>query len=173
MPVRPVITVPNKNLYEKTKKVRRIDQSVLNIAKDLLDTVRVAKDPEGAGLAATQMGVLKRMCVVRKFFKDPQNLDIILSEDIVLINPKIISRSEETEIDWEGCLSVPNVYGKVERHKKVKVTALDVEGKNIKLKASGFLARTIQHEIDHLDGILFTGRVVGETVTEQELDKMV
>jgi peptide deformylase len=173
MAVRPIITIPNKGLYEKTEKVRQIDQAVSDVAKDLVDTVRVAKDPEGAGLSANQMGVSKRMCVVRNFFKDPQNPDKILSEDIVLINPKIVSRSKETEVDWEGCLSVPDVYGKVERFQKVKVSALGVDGKDIKLKVSGFLARTVQHEIDHLDGILFTEKVIGQTITEEELDKIV
>jgi peptide deformylase len=154
MAVRPITTIPNTVLYEKTERVRQIDQPVLDVAKDLVDSVS------------------KRMCVVRNFFKDPQNLDQILSEDIVLINPKIVSRSKETEIDWEGCLSVPDVYGKVERFQKVKVSALGVDGKDIKLKANGFLARTIQHEIDHLDGILFTEKVIGQTITEEELDKI-
>jgi peptide deformylase len=95
-----------------------------------------------------------------------------LSEDIILINPKIVSRSKETETDWEGCLSVPNVYGKVERFQKVKVSALGADGKDIKLKTSGFLARTVQHEIDHLDGVLFTEKVIGQTITEEELDKI-
>lgn len=170
MAIRPIITVPNKVLKEKTEKVKQIDEAVLGIAKDLMDTIKVAKDPEGAGLAATQIGVSKRMCVVRNFFKDPQDLNKVLSEDIVLINPKIVSRSKETEIDWEGCLSVPNVYGKVERYQKIKVSALGVDGKDIKFKASGFFSRTIQHEIDHLDGILFTERVIGKTITEEELD---
>jgi peptide deformylase len=84
MAIRAIITIPNKCLYKKTEKVKQIDQTVVDIAKDLIDTVRVAKDPEGAGLAATQIGISKRMCVVRNFFKDPQNPDKILSNDIVL-----------------------------------------------------------------------------------------
>lgn len=173
MPIRPIITIPNKVLVEKTEKVKIIDETVLKLAKDLLDTVKEAKDPEGAGLAATQIGVGKRVCVVRNFFNDPQNPEKILSEDIILINPKIISKSKETELDWEGCLSVPDVYGKVERYTKIKVSALGMDGKDIKFKANGFLARTIQHEIDHLDGILFTKRVIGKTINEKELENLI
>lgn len=173
MPIRPIITIPNKVLVEKTEKVKIIDETVLKLAKDLLDTVKEAKNPEGAGLAATQIGVGKRVCVVRNFFNDPQNPEKILSEDIILINPKIVSKSKETELDWEGCLSVPDVYGKVERYTKIKVSALGMDGKDIKFKANGFLARTIQHEIDHLDGILFTKRVIGKTINEKELENLI
>jgi len=88
----------------------------------------------------------------------------------VLINPKIVSTSKETEIDYEGCLSVPDVYGKVERYKKIKVDATDISGDRIKIKAQDFFARTIQHEIDHLDGVLFTDRVIGGVISEQEMD---
>jgi len=171
MAVKPIITIPNKVLREKTEKVKNVDSEVASLAKDLLDTVRVAKDPEGAGLAATQIGVSKRVCVVRNFFKDPANPEKILSEDIILINPKIISNSKETEVDWEGCLSVPDKYGKVERFEKVKITAVGIDGKDIKIKASGYFARIVQHEIDHLDGILFTDKVIGETISEEELEK--
>ena len=173
MAVKPIITVPNMILKTKTEKIKQIDEAVLKIARDLIDTVKVAKDPEGAGLAAPQIGVSRRMCIVRNFFADPKDTEKILNEDIILINPKIISRSKEVETDWEGCLSVPDVYGKVERYKKIKIFALGVNGKDIKFKASGFLARTIQHEIDHLDGILFTEKVVGKTITEEELETMV
>jgi peptide deformylase len=113
------------------------------------------------------------MCVVRNFFVDPKDSQNMLSENIVLINPKIISKSKEVETDWEGCLSVPDVYGKVERYKKIKIYAVGIDGKDIKFKASDFLARTIQHEVDHLDGILFTDKVVGKTITEEELEALV
>jgi peptide deformylase len=171
MSAQPIITIPDEVLRKKTEKVKTINEEILKIAKDLVDTVKVAKDPEGAGLAAPQIGVSKRICIVRNFFLDPLDEHKILSEDIVLINPKIVSTSKETDIDWEGCLSVPNAYGKVERYSKVKVSAIGIDGKDIRFKASDFLARTIQHEIDHLDGILFTDRVIGKTITERELEK--
>jgi len=160
------------SLTKKTQKVRDINDDVKKIAKDLLDTVRVAKDPEGAGLSATQIGISKRMCVVRNFFEDPLNPDEVRSDDIVLINPKIIQYSEEKNVDWEGCLSVPDAYGLVERAEKIKITAKDIDGNIIKIKAEGFFARTIQHEVDHLDGILFTSKIEGKTLTQKEFDKI-
>ncbi len=113
------------------------------------------------------------MCVVRNFFEDPLDENKIRSDDIVLINPKITHFSAEKDIDWEGCLSVPDVYGKVERASKIKVTAKDIDGNIIKIKAEGFFARTIQHEVDHLDGILFTAHIRGETLTQKQFDEMI
>ena len=173
MSVKKIITVPNPILNKKTQKIGEITDEIKNIAQDLIDTVKVAEDPEGAGLAATQIGISKRMCVVRNFFEDPLNPNEIKSNDIVLINPKITNYSDEKDLDWEGCLSVPDVYGKVERARKIKVTAKDIDGNIIKIKAEGFFARTIQHEVDHLDGILFTSHIKGKTLTQKEFDEMI
>ena len=112
------------------------------------------------------------MCVVRNFFEDPINPNEIKSQDIILINPKITHYSNEKEVDWEGCLSVPDVYGLVERAKKIKVIAKDLEGNTLKIRAEGFFARTIQHEVDHLDGILFTSKIEGDTLTQKQFDDM-
>jgi len=174
MSVRKVIVTPDKILITKTAKVSGIiDEEIRNTAQDLLDTVKVAKDPEGAGLAAPQIGSSKRMCIIRRFYEDPVNPEKIQSDDTILINPKIIQKSSETELDWEGCLSVPDKYGLVERYKKIKITAKDLNGNKLKIKAEGFFARTIQHETDHLDGVLFTSKVVGKTLTQKEFDKIV
>ena len=173
MSVKKILTTPNPILNKKTQKIGEITDEVRNLAQDLIDTVKVAEDPEGAGLAATQIGVSKRMCVVRNFFEDPLNPDEIKSNDIVLINPKITHYSDEKDLDWEGCLSVPDKYGKVERATKIKVTAKDIDGNTIKIKAEGFFARTIQHEVDHLDGILFSEKIEGETLSQEEFDKMI
>ncbi|MFZ2664352.1 MAG: peptide deformylase [Patescibacteria group bacterium] len=173
MAVRTVITTPNPILNKKAQKVGEITDDIKSVAKDLLDTVKVAKDPEGAGLAAPQIGVSKRIAVVRNFFEDPLHPEEIHSDDIVLINPKIMSYSPETELDWEGCLSVPDKYGLVERFKKIKITAKDIGGNNLKIKAEGFFARTIQHEVDHLNGILFTSKVQGETISQKEFDEII
>ncbi len=167
------MTIPDPVLTTKTQKITKIGNEEKRLAKDLLDTLAVAKDPEGAGLAATQIGKSKRMCVVRDFFPNPAKPEEIAFEDYLLINPKIVSRSKETEIDYEGCLSIPDVYGKVERYSKIKVDALNINGDRIKLKAQGFLARVVQHEIDHLDGVLFTERVTGKTLTEKEMDNLI
>jgi len=172
MAVKNIITIPNPILNKKTQKIGEITEEVKGIAQDLLNTVKVAKDPEGAGLAATQIGVSKRICVVRNFFEDPSDPKEIKSDDIILINPKITNHSIETETDWEGCLSVPDKYGLVERFKKIKVTARDLDNNVVKIKADGFFARTIQHEIDHLDGVLFTSKVEGKTISQKEFDEM-
>lgn len=172
MAVRPITTIPDPVLIEKCAKVKNFDNALEQVIKDLVDTLDTAHDPEGAGLAAPQIGIPLRICAVKNFFEDPANPHRILSETIVLVNPKIISHSAETDVDWEGCLSVPDQYGRVERFSKIKVTAQDELGNNIKVKASDFLARVIQHEIDHLDGILFTEKVTGPIIPEKELDKL-
>lgn len=173
MSVKKIVTTPNPVLNKKTQKVGEITDEIKKIAQDLIDTVKVAEDPEGAGLAATQIGISKRMCVVRNFFEDPLDENKIRSDDIVLINPKITHYSPEKDLDWEGCLSVPDVYGKVERASKIKVTAKDIDGNIIKIKAEGFFARTIQHEVDHLDGILFSAHIQGKTLSQKEFDEMI
>ena len=140
MAVRKIVTIPNATLTKKAQKVNEITDSVKKIAQDLLDTVKVAKNPEGAGLSAPQIGVSKRIAVVRNFFDDPIHPEEVHSDDTVLINPKIASHSIETDLDWEGCLSVPDCYGMVERFKKIKVTAKDLDGNILKIKADGFRA---------------------------------
>lgn len=172
MAIRKIVTVPDTVLRKKAEKIKSIDGEVKSLAQDLLDTLAVAKDPEGAGIASTQIGVSKRICVVRNFYPDPAGSHDYVHEDYVLINPKIVSTSKETDIEFEGCLSVPDKYGRVERFKKIKVEALDINGDQLKIKAQDFFARTIQHEIDHLDGILFIDRIIGNPITEKDLDKL-
>jgi len=106
-----------------------------------------AKD--GVGLAASQVGQCLQICVIAKNFTNEQK------QDLVLINPSFVKASVFKEWDEEGCLSVPNAYGQVKRYKKIKVKALDINGQNIQFTAQNFFARVIQHEIDHLNGILF------------------
>uniref|UniRef100_A0A7C4XIE2 Peptide deformylase n=1 Tax=candidate division WWE3 bacterium TaxID=2053526 RepID=A0A7C4XIE2_UNCKA len=172
MAVIKIVTIPNQILTTPAKKVVVFDNETRTLISDLLDTAREAKNPEAAGLAAPQIGISRRVCVVREFFVNPSNKDKLVAKDYVLVNPKIISASKEKELDIEACLSVPNVYGMVERAKKVKVKAQDGDGNEIRLTASGFLARVVQHEIDHLDGILFTSKLVGKSYTEEELEKI-
>lgn len=172
MAVRTIVTQPHPALGQKAEKIRDFDESLQKLAEDMIDTLNQASEPEGAGLAANQIGVAKRVCIVRNFFQDPLHHDKILSEDFFLVNPKIVSESKETEIDWEGCLSVPNQFGQVQRFKKIKVFAQDLEGNTFKIRASGLFSRIIQHEVDHLDGVLFTSKVIGKTLTENQLDKL-
>jgi peptide deformylase len=131
-------------LRQQSPPVARVDDAVRQLVDDLFETMRAAK---GVGLAANQVGVARRVAVVDVGEDDPPPL--------VLINPVILERSEERETAEEGCLSIPEIFGDVERHARVVVEALDRDGKQFRAEASGYKARAIQHEIDHLDGILF------------------
>lgn len=173
MSVVPILIDPNKTLKKTAEKVREFDAETKKLIKDLLDTLKDAKDPEGAGLAAPQIGVLKRVIIARRFYRDPDDNEIELTKEYVFVNPKIISSSEEKNIAMEGCLSIPDTYGLVERPKKVKVKAMNEHGEVIRKTLTGFLSRVVQHEIDHLDGILFTTKLVdGKTYTDAQLDAM-
>lgn len=172
MSVVPIIKAPNQALNTKCEKVKDFDEQTKKIVTDLMDTLLNARNPEGAGLAAPQIGILKRICIVRNFYKDVEDPGKTASQEIVLINPKIISKSKETDVDWEACLSIPDTYGEVERASKIKVKAYDVEGHELRVNASGYLSRIIQHEIDHLDGILFTSKTLGKILSEKELEEL-
>jgi peptide deformylase len=172
METTPILTIPDKRLFTKSERVTDFGPETKKIVRDLLGSLHKAADPEGAGLAAPQIGALKRIAVVRNFLENPDGSDKSLIQEFVLINPKIFGESRETFIDWEGCLSVPDTYGRVERFKKIKVQAQNENGENIRLSASGLFAAVIQHEVDHLDGILFTSKVIGTTVNGKELDQI-
>jgi len=166
MAVKAILKFPNLILTTPCTK-DKIDDSTKQLIQDLKDTLDTAK-PIGAGLAAPQIGVLKQVFIARKFLQDPSNTENEIHEDFAFINPKIISFSDQKEIDWEGCLSIPNTYGKVERPKKVKIKAQNEKGERIQVTASGLFARIIQHEVDHLNGILFTSKIIGETVSGKD-----
>ena len=142
MAVLPIIEFPDRVLRRKARKVRRNDGSIQRLADDMLDTLRQA---EGVGLAANQVGVLKRVIVIQL----PQE-----EAPRVYINPEIIHREGEREVE-EGCLSVPGYKGVITRAIWVKAKALDRTSRLVRLRADGILAQAIEHEIDHLDGILF------------------
>jgi peptide deformylase len=172
MAVLQIITIPDERLLKVCQKVSHFDEETKQIVQNLKDTLNNAKNPEGAGLAAPQIGILQRIILVRNFLPNPSNRRKPVIQEFALINPRIISKSKELQLDWEGCLSVPDTYGRVERNYKIKVRAQDENGDEIKINVSGLFAQIIQHEIDHLDGILFTTKVVGETVNEKQLDKI-
>jgi len=135
-------------LRKKAKKVEKVDKKVKSL---VLNMVQTMKNGQGIGLAAPQVGISERIIVVMSDFRSGQSLG--------LINPKIVKKSEEKEIGEEGCLSFPGIFLKIKRAKEVEVKGLDIEGKEIKIKTKGLLARVFQHEIDHLDGILFFNRL--------------
>jgi peptide deformylase len=131
-------------LRQKANPVARVDDEVRRLVDDLFETMRAAR---GVGLAANQVGVARRVAVVDVGDDDPGQL--------VLINPVIVSRSDDVDTAEEGCLSVPDVFGDVERPAAVVVEALDRDGLPWRAEVRGYKARAVQHEIDHLDGVLF------------------
>lgn len=182
MAIVPIVTVPNKTLETPCEKVSidnsksgkdRLDEETQELIQNLLDTLLEARDPEGAGLAAPQIGSTKRICIARRFLPNPEDAGETISKEYVMINPKIISMSDDTDIHFEGCLSIPDTYGQVERPSKIKVKYIDENGDPVRKTVTGYLARVMQHEIDHLDGILFTTKLIGETLTENEMDNLV
>ena len=130
-------------LSKRAKEIEKIDEKIKELAQDMLDTMHKW---DGLGLAGPQVGVLKRIIVIDLYEEGTQ---------FVLINPVIISKKGKQEVD-EGCLSFPNKFGKVERPKEVTVEALDLDGCKVKLQAKDLLAQALCHEIDHLNGVVFT-----------------
>ena len=149
MSVREILKYPHPVLREKAKSVQKIDSTIKQVVDDMVATMR---QESGLGLAANQIGILQRIFV----YDDGTGLG-------VLINPKIVSAKGE-QIGVEGCLSVPGLQGEVVRAEEVVVKGMDLSGKNLKVKADGLLARIFQHEIDHLDGILFIDRADPDTL---------
>ncbi len=171
MAVLTIVKTPNPILDKKTDKVTDFGEKTQKVIQDLKDTLESAEDPKGAGLSANQIGFPKSICVVRNFFHDPLDPENELFEEKVLINPKLISENGEGELDWEGCLSVPDTYGKVKRSPKIKIKYQNENGLQKRENLTGFFARVVQHEIDHLNGILFTSKVKGKTVTSDYFDE--
>tara|TARA_Y100000310_G_C20593400_1_gene769267 strand:+ start:170 stop:664 length:495 start_codon:yes stop_codon:yes gene_type:complete len=132
-------------------KAEPVKQVTPEIKEIVLNMSQLMKEEKGIGLAGPQVGIGKRIIVVQ--------LDLRKMKVVGLINPKIIRKSPETEIQEEGCLSFPNIFLEIERSREVDVKALDIDGKEIIIKAKGLAARVLQHEIDHLDGVPFFNRL--------------
>lgn len=171
MSIKNILTVPNKILTDKSERVQSINEEVRNIINELIETANAQVEPEAAGLAAPQIGYNKRIILVRDFKVLPN--DKMLITNNILINPRIISESKDTEVDWESCLSIPNMYGKVKRPYSIKVIYTDEKGIEKKIKAKDFYARVIQHEVDHLNGILFDTKILGKLINEAEYNKII
>ena len=154
--IRKIVTIPNKILRSKSKKIGYVDDSIKNLAQDMIETtIDWDHDSEfGAALAAIQIGEPLKLTVVRNDFDDPKN-----KEFTTLVNPEIVKSSEEQVSDIEGCLSVPGIYGRVKRARKIKLKAQDINGNPIRLTVEGFPARVIQHEIDHMNGKIFLDHI--------------
>ena len=165
-----IITTPDRRLREKSEKVRQIDFEVLDIISDMrkLSTDWEAKHPYelSAAMAAPQMGVNKRIIIVRDDMEDKKNAHFT-----ALINPEVTKTEGKTVTDYEGCLSVPKIYGMVPRPFKVRVKAKLEDGKEVRIKATGEMARTLLHEIDHLNGILFIDHIKDKPDAFYYMDK--
>lgn len=146
MAVLPIRTVPDPILRKKTKKVSSIDKSIKKLVADMCETLHAEEGR--AGLAAPQVGVSLRITVIGM----PDE------EDIILINGEIIRRKGE-RLCSEGCLSIPGYMGEVKRAESVTVKGLDINGKEIRIKADGLLSQALEHELDHLDGVLYIDRL--------------
>lgn len=146
----PIVTEPNKILRQKTTDLKTADFSDAKIKKLISDMAETMRVKDGAGIAAPQVGSSLRICLIDGNFNglNPKH-------DLILVNPSWKKASIFKDWDEEGCLSVPEIYGRVKRYKKIKVWALDESGRPLQFTAADFFARVIQHEIDHLDGVLF------------------
>jgi peptide deformylase len=140
--------VPDPVLRKKAKRVSGMDNSVKKLIADMLETLHGA--PGRAGLAAPQVGVPLRVVVI----------GLPDEEDIVLVNPEVVRRTGEREVT-EGCLSIPGYYGVIKRSEKVRVKARDENGRELKINADDILAQVLEHEIDHLNGVLYIDRLAG------------
>ena len=150
MTIRPLILLPDPVLRQVSKPVERVDDDLLRFADDMFETMY---DAPGIGLAAIQVGEPLRMLVI-DLAKDDQP-----KEPHIFINPEIVKRSDGLNIHEEGCLSIPEYYAEVERPAEVTVKYIDREGKEQLIEADGLMATCLQHEIDHLNGVLFIDHI--------------
>ncbi len=152
MALREIITIPDPILRKKARKVTEFDKDFQDLVADMIDTMREAP---GVGLAAPQVAISQRLIVVEYGDDEDEEKPAKL---YVLANPEIVSASEDMVMGIEGCLSVPDLVGEVERHTSIVVKGQNRYGKPTKIKANGWLARIFQHEMDHLDGVLYPDR---------------
>ena len=165
-----IITLPNAHLREKSTKVHVVTDDTRKLINDMTDASLDWEDSRpheiSAALAAVQVDRLERVVIVRSDFDDKSTRDFT-----ALINPEIVKLEGEIIYDYEGCLSVNRIYGKVPRHSKIRVKALNIDGREVRFKAEGFLARVIQHEIDHTNGILFIDHIKNKKNAFYTLDE--
>jgi len=153
-----IITLPNPHLRQKSQRVGVITDEIRQVVADM-ESATISWDQSrehevGVALAAVQIDRLYRIVVVRNDYDNKEDHTFT-----AFINPEIVKAEGELVEDYEGCLSVPNIYGKVKRYSKVKVKALNLDGKEFRVTADGFLARIFQHEIDHTHGIVFIDHI--------------
>jgi len=152
MAIREIVSLPDPVLRRKAHKVTNFDKDLLVLVEDMVETMHQAP---GVGLAAPQIGISIRLIVVEYGNDEDEDAPKKL---YVMANPEIVTASPELISGTEGCLSVPGLIGDVERHQQIVLKGMNRLGKPVKIKAEGWLARIFQHEIDHLDGVLFPDR---------------
>jgi peptide deformylase len=150
MAIKPIVLLPDPILYATSKAVERFDDPLRRFAADMLETMYEAP---GIGLAAVQVGEPVRLLVADVAGKDEEK------RPLIIVNPEIVARSDETSVYEEGCLSIPDYYAEVERPASVTVAYQDAHGHRHELVAEGLLATCLQHEIDHLNGVLFIDHI--------------
>jgi peptide deformylase len=165
-----IITLPNPHLRQKSSKIQEVTPKILQTIDEMtavaLDWENSRPHEISAAISAVQIDKLQRVMIIRSDFDDKS-----VRNFVALINPEIIKFEGDISTDYEGCLSVPDVYGKVPRHNKIRVKALDIHGNKVRFKADGFLARIIQHEIDHINGIVFIDHIRDKKDAFYELDE--
>ncbi|HMR99455.1 MAG TPA: peptide deformylase [Anaerolineales bacterium] len=168
MALRNIVTLPDPVLKRKAHAVTKFDKDLQTLLNDMVETMREAP---GVGLAAPQIGLSERIVVIEYFEKqEDEEKEDAPKKVWAVINPEIVKASPETLMGVEGCLSIPGLVGEVERHAEVHVRAMNRHGKPVKIKAKGWLARIFQHEIDHVNGILFTERATRIWQPQDEVD---
>lgn len=168
MTLRKIVTLPDAVLRRKAHTIPKVNKDLQTVIDDMVETMREAP---GVGLAAPQIGLSERLIVI-EYYEKPEDEE---KEDApkkvwAVINPAIVKASEEKVLGVEGCLSIPELVGEVERHVTVHVKGLNRHGKPTKIKAEGWLARIFQHEIDHLNGVLFTDRAMRVWKPQDEVE---
>jgi peptide deformylase len=164
-----IISLPNPHLRTRSKRVGIITPEIVSLTKKMIDATLDWEDNRdhevGVALAAPQIDELLRVVVVREDFDNKKNRNFT-----ILINPEITKYEGDLLEDYEGCLSIKDIYGKVPRHSKVRVKALDINGKEIRFTVEGFMARVMQHEIDHTNGIVFIDHIKDSPEAFYKLD---
>jgi peptide deformylase len=170
MTLRTIVTLPDPVLHRKARAVTTFDKDFQTLVDDMIETMR---DAPGVGLAAPQVGISDRLLVVEYYVNEEAEdaEDQAKKRVWVLVNPEIVKASEEKVMGVEGCLSIPNLVGEVERHETVQIKGLNRHGQAMRIKASGWLARIFQHEIDHLNGIVFTDLATRVWLPETDEEK--
>lgn len=167
MALLPIILEDDPRLRQKATKIRYADEGLRTLARDMHETM---DDAPGVGLAGPQVGVMRRIIVVHvpgEFIDEDESTEDIR---VTLLNPEIV-KGHGREVATEGCLSIPGWVGDVPRYTSITVKALDLNNRDVRIKAHGYYARVIQHEVDHLDGILFVDRIEDKSTLREVHDE--